>query len=367
VALVGLGFAILNVVNSRKPSPVSKPLAEPPMRPKLFEHEIAGAGLVEAKRENVPIGTNVAGVVVKVHVVVGQFVKAGDPLFTLDDRPLKAELKIREASLVSAEAELHKLVAAPRPEDVPPAEAAVEEAEAKYYDTEITMNRTRSLYERAAGPKSDYDSAKYAFLNAKGALARVSAELDRLKKGTWKEDIAMAKARVALAKAQVESVKIDLERLTTCALVDGVVLQRNVREGQFAAAVWKEPLIVLGDVGTLNVRIDIDEHDLPMFKKGAPAVAYLRGFPYAGKEFPLTFVRIEPYVIPKKSLTADTSERVDTRVLQVLYALPEEAHRPTPVYVGQQMDVFLEALPPLKPNPESAPSSETRYTKVSAR
>jgi HlyD family secretion protein len=53
----------------------------------------------------------------------------------------------------------------------------------------------------------------------------------------------------------------------------------------------------------------------------------------------LTFVRVVPYVVPKKSLTGDRSERVDTRVLQVIYALePGEKS----VYVGQQLDVFID-------------------------
>ena len=60
--------------------------------------------------------------------------------------------------------------------------------------------------------------------------------------------------------------------------------------------------------------------------------------------FPLKFVYVEPYVIPKQSLTGNNSERVDTRVLQVIYELPEE--RPVDVYIGQQMDVYLKAVPP---------------------
>jgi HlyD family secretion protein len=69
-------------------------------------------------------------------------------------------------------------------------------------------------------------------------------------------------------------------------------------------------------------------------------VAYLRGNRDIGAD--LTFYRIEPYVIPKKSLTGDSTERVDTRVLQVLYTFePGEK----PIYVGQQMDVFIETPP----------------------
>ena len=59
----------------------------------------------------------------------------------------------------------------------------------------------------------------------------------------------------------------------------------------------------------------------------------------AGMKFPLTFVRIEPYVVPKKSLTGDNTERVDTRVLQIIYRFERP---PFPVYAGQQVDVFIE-------------------------
>jgi multidrug resistance efflux pump len=120
------------------------------------------------------------------------------------------------------------------------------------------------------------------------------------------------------------------------------VLQVNVLPGQLAALAWKEPLIVLGNTDKLHVRVDIDEQDLPLFKAGAHAIATLKGRP--GVRFELTFVRVDPYVIPKKNLTGDNVERVDTRVLQVIYALPDK--RPLDVYVGQQMDVYLESAQP---------------------
>jgi hypothetical protein len=51
-------------------------------------------------------------------------------------------------------------------------------------------------------------------------------------------------------------------------------------------------------------------------------------------------VRFEPFVVPKKSLTGDSTERVDTRVLQVIYQI-ENGN--LPLFVGQQMDVFIDA------------------------
>ena len=86
------------------------------------------------------------------------------------------------------------------------------------------------------------------------------------------------------------------------------------------------------------MRVDIDEYDIPRFITDAPARATLKGQP--NDFFPLRFVRIEPYVVPKKSLTGDNTERVDTRVLQVIYAIDTGGKR---LFVGQQLDVFIDA------------------------
>jgi HlyD family secretion protein len=188
---------------------------------------------------------------------------------------------------------------------------------------------------------ADYDKDNYAEKAAVAALARAEADLKKIKAGSWVEDIKVAEASLKQSEASVASMKIMIDRLTVRALVDGEVLQVHVRPGQFAAMNWNEPLIVLGDVKTLHVRVDIDENDLPMFSPGAEAVATLKGRPSV--RFLLEFVKFEPYVIPKKSLTGDNSERVDTRVLQAIYAIREF---PTPVYVGQQMDVYLKASVP---------------------
>lgn len=337
LALLGLTFAIGTVLLARPPQ-TARPLVEPPRRPAEFK-SIAGSGLIEARRENIPIGAPVPGVVWEVFVKIGDKVKTGDPLFRLDDREVRAQLQVREAALVAARAQLHRAEAAPRTEDIPPARAAVAEAKAKLDDAESAMARTEKLYNRAMAPASDFDHDRFAYYSARAALARATADLDKIMAGSWKEDIEVARAAVLQAESDVESIRIMLDRLTVRALADGEVLQVNVRPGQFAALAWREPMIVLGDVDRLHVRVDIDENDLPMFTPQAPAVATLKGRPQV--RFSLEFVKVEPYVIPKKSLTGDNSERVDTRVLQVLYALPDD--RPVQVYVGQQMDVYLQA------------------------
>jgi hypothetical protein len=67
-------------------------------------------------------------------------------------------------------------------------------------------------------------------------------------------------------------------------------------------------------------------------------VGRLRG--NADLKTPLSFVRFEPFVVPKRSLTGDSTERVDTRVLQVLYKVERDD---LPLFVGEQLDVFIDA------------------------
>ncbi len=90
----------------------------------------------------------------------------------------------------------------------------------------------------------------------------------------------------------------------------------------------------------IHVRADIDEADIPRFLQGAQARAFARGA--TDRPIPLRFVRVEPYVQPKKSLTGSSSERVDTRVLQVIYAIDQSQPE---IYIGQQLDVFIDARP----------------------
>lgn len=337
VLAVGLfAFAVLHVVKAQQAPPPAQAPIQPPQAP--FARTVAGVGLVEARTENISVGTGLPGVVTKVFVVPHQEVTAGDPLFQVDERPLRAELKVREAAVAAAEVQLARLGQLPRPEEVPPSTARVKEAEANLVDLEDLYRRGQMLAGKGAFADEELNRRRQAASMARQQLARVKAEHDLLMAGAWAADKAVAEAALAQARAQLEQTRTELERLTVRALVDGEVLQVNVRPGEFVGAPPGQALVVLGNLNQLHLRVDIDEHDIPRFRPGAAAKAAVRGEP--GKDYLLTFVRVEPYVVPKKSLTGDNTERVDTRVLRVVYAI---AAPPGSLYVGQQMDVFIDA------------------------
>ncbi len=336
VALGLIAFAVNFLLNSKTRMPVLPPPIQPAESP--FPNTVAGAGMVEPETENISVGSPVPGVVVEVIAKVGAKVGAGDPLFRLDDRQWQAELAIRRAMLADAKAQLAKLDAMPRQEELPRAEAKVLEAKADWENWEQKWSRGERLVTQNAMSEEEFMERKLQAMQARERYNSAVAKYDLLKAGDWEPDKRLAQAAVDQALAGVQETQTELDRLVVRALVDGEVLQVNVRPGEFVPTPSSQPLVVLGNVIQLHARVDIDEYDIPRFIADAPARATLKGQPE--EFFPLRFVRIEPYVVPKKSLTGGNTERVDTRVLQVIYAIDTGGRR---LFVGQQLDVFIDA------------------------
>jgi HlyD family secretion protein len=336
LAMAGLGFYHVN--RESQSAPATAPPQSPPRSP--YDNSIAASGVVEARTENIALGAALPGLVLEVYVPsdrVGTHVKAGQPLFRVDDRHLKAQLKVAEGQLASAEARLAKLEKQPRPEELPPSLAKVKATAANVARLQDPYERARRLIGTSAVAQEEYISRLQAYETAVQEHRQAQAEYELLKAGAWKPDIDVARASVREAHAQVEQVKTEIARATVVAPVDGVVLQVNVRAGERVSDQDAKALMVLGDISTYHVRVDIDERDIARFRRGAPGRAYPRG--ETAHEMTMRFKRVEPFVVPKKSLTGENTERVDTRVLQVLYAIERSEH---PVYVGQQLDVFID-------------------------
>jgi multidrug efflux pump subunit AcrA (membrane-fusion protein) len=356
LALAGALFAVFVVVRGAKPVPAALPVAAPPRPP--FSSYVAGAGIVEASTENIAIGTPVGNIVSDVYVKVGDTVKAGQPLFKLRDTVSQAELEVKRTAVQLAQAKVERLRSLPRPEEVPPLQAKAHEAEATLADQRNLLRLWESVTDKRAVSEEELSRRRYAVAAAEARLESAKADLALLRAGAWKPDIEVAEAEAAAARAEVVQIEAEIERRTIRAPVDGEVMQVKVRLGEYAQpGPLETPLMLLGSVGSLHVRVDVDENDAWRVAPNARAEAALRG--NARLRTPLEFVRVEPFVVPKKSLTGDSTERVDTRVLQVIYRFPRGK---IPVYVGQQMDVFIEAPPvdpeaaAVAPAPEASPA-----------
>ena len=311
VVVMLIFFAVGHALYVQRPQPERLPPVPPPTSP--FGDTVAGAGIIEPSSEasgtgNIAIGSQLAGVVTAVPVRIGQTVKAGDLLFGLDCRQAEADLKVRQAA-------------------VPVSQAQVDVAKANLGQMDDQYQRALKLLKENAIAQQEFVTSEQAY---KSALAQV----------------ALAKANVDQARALVEQDKTMLELLRVRAPKDGTILQVNVRPGEYVSTLGSQSLILMGNLQPLYVRVNVDEEDIPRLLLNAPACAKVRGGTKQ-EEIALRFVRLEPYVVPKVSMTGINVERVDTRVVQVIYSI--EPNNPlvqaNKALVGQLVDVFIDTRP----------------------
>jgi multidrug resistance efflux pump len=201
------------------------------------------------------------------------------------------------------------------------------------------FDRARTLVASGAISREEFASRDFALRQAKADLAEANAQLARLEAGPWMPDLQVAQSEVNQAQAEVDRIRIELERLVIRAPQDATVLRCDARVGEFVQpGDTARPPVLLGAKGPLELRVQIDEEDASRVTPGAKAEAFVRGRERIRVD--LAFVRIEPRVVPKTSLTGSTTERVDTRVLFVVY---EVVGSPQRVYPGQKLDVFITA------------------------
>lgn len=284
LALAGIILGIRTTFTSVQTPPSSMPLVEP-AKP-VFEHAVAGSGIIESSSENIEIAPLVSGVVARISAPVGTRVHAGDELFALDSREATSEVSVRAAAFALARAQL------------------------------ADANRQYSLWKNVSDQRA---ISKEEFVRRESAVET-------------------AQAQVALREQELAAAKTKLELLTIRSPIDGEVLQVKTRVGEFAATQSNEPLMLVGSTDTLHVRVDVDESDAWRVGSLPKAIGYVRG--NTSLKTPLEFVRFEPYVVPKRALTGDSSERVDTRVLQIIFKFDPKT---IPVFVGQLMDIFIES------------------------
>jgi HlyD family secretion protein len=297
LAVGGIIAVTLLVLRLRQSGPTPEPLVPPPQSP--YADSIGGRGLVESVNENVRIAPATSGLIREVMVKVGDKISKGDVLFAMDDRDALSQVKVQQAQVAVLEAQ-------------------VATAQTIVADRKDQLDRSIRLREKNVSSEDEAKRNLFAWQAADRQLQSTLADLD-------------------LARARLADARMRLDLLTIRAPRDGTILQVNIRPGEYTMVNSSETAILLGDISQLQLRVDVDESDAPSIREGCTGIAFLKGS--REKSVPLEFVRIEPYILPKKSLSGESTERVDTRVLQIIFRFENPAF---PVYVGQQMDVFLQ-------------------------
>jgi HlyD family secretion protein len=343
--LAGLVGAFVFGIERKAQPPVFHPASSP------YESAIYANGIIESEQPsgaNINIYPEVAGPITKVLVREGQRASAGDPLLTIDDSVQRAATEQLRSQSEAALALLKELIAEPRKETLAIAEAQVEQAESNLKVARDQFDKRRASYD--IDPKSIsrdvLDTAEDTFNQAAAGLDVARKQYELTRAGAWSYDIANQEKQYKALKQGYEAAHALLEKYSVKAPVDGVVLAVNATAGSYASSqgVYDaytqglDPLVVMGaPQHHLAVRCYVDE----ILVSRLPSPSHIRAqMSIRGTDIkaPLEFVRVQPYISPKIELSNERQERVDLRVLPVIFRFEK---KDAPVYPGQLVDVFI--------------------------
>lgn len=344
--LAGIGAAVVFGMEEAPLPPRFKPASDP------YGKGIFATGIVESalpNGENINIYPEVSGTVTRVLVAEGQAVTAGTPLLAIDDSVQSATVAQLRSQAEAAKAMLEELKAQPRKETLHVSEAQLSSSEASLKMAEDQWRKQKASFD--INPKSvsrdALDNARNAFEVAKANLGVAKRQYELTRAGAWIYDIRNQESQYqALEKAYLASSAL-LAKYVLKAPSDGAVLRINAPEGGYvspqgsyaAYTAGFDPVLVLGtNSAELNVRCYVDEilvHRLPPADK-VKAQMSIRG---TDIKLPLAFVRVQPYVTPKIELSSQRTERVDVRVLPVIFHIdkPQDVR----LYPGQLVDIYI--------------------------
>ena len=347
---IGLALAIVSAFIFAEQPKTQPPLFNPAANP--YAKGIYSEGMVEsdqAQGENINIYPEVTGPITQVLVSEGAQVHKGDALVTIDDSVQRATAEQQRSQADAALAMLNELKAEPRAETLAVSVAQVENARASLKNARDELAKQQHSYD--LDPRSvsmdTLDNARNAEKVAATNLQVVERQYQLTKAGAWIYDVQNQERQyTALSKAYAASAAL-LAKYTIRAPADGVVLTVQAGVGSYVSTQGAydsytqgfDPLITMGrPQNHLQVRTYVDEiliHRLPDPKK-MKAEMFIRG---TDIHLPLEFARIQPFVSPKIELSDQRQERVDVRVLPVIFRF--EKPKSINLFPGELVDVYV--------------------------
>ena len=335
--IFSIGYVVISNMSSAPILPKEVP-------PKVsYDSFIAGLGIIEPDSENVEIRSSLARRVISVNVKPGDFVKKGDLLIKLNDRDLQAKKRLAQLQIKLREIDHRKSEFFPREEDAAPLEAAVEVSKKRFEQSKKSLDLAQKLDDPRAISVEEMNRRLDSVAISQAQLNAATARLNQVKAGTWAPDLTIALYGVVQAKIELEAIEAQLELTEIRAPSDGQIFKVYIKEGELSSSASMNPLIIFGNTEQLKVRVDIDENLAWELQESGDATGYALG--NRNITIPLKYEYTEPYLSSKGLYSGRGLERLDRRVIQIMYTVDKEAllkqEKKFKIYPGQLLDVFI--------------------------
>jgi HlyD family secretion protein len=189
-------------------------------------------GTVKPER-TINVSPKTSGVLKELLVKEGDRVKAGEILARMDNSNLQGQLIQAQAQLTAAQANLNKLLAGNRPQEIAQVQAQLTAAQASLQQAQINLNQNQRLYDAGAISQRDLDTSRTAYATAKAQVDQLQQVLNLQKSGTRTEEIAQARAQVESARGALQTIQTQINDAAIKAPFDGVVTKKYADPGSF--------------------------------------------------------------------------------------------------------------------------------------
>ncbi len=350
LAVIGIIVGLASAYIYSRQTPALTPLA---VNHDPYARGLYANGIIEsydAVGENINVYPQVAGRVTAVDVREGQTVTKGTPLFSIYDAIQKGVVAQNRAQAEAALALLEELRAEPRRKTLMVAEKQMDYARANliYQRTQLSIIRKEIALSPESVSKLARKNAENSVVIALANFNVARAQYALTKAGAWIYEIKNQEAIYKAAKRSYESNSALLQQYVVRAPVTGDILRINVTKGSYASpqgvygtyTQGMNPTLVMGRRnGYMQVRAYLDEILVPRLPPPdeISATMFIRGL--NNVSVPLQFVRIQPYVTPKIELSNQRTEKVDVRVLPILFRF--KIPKDMTVFPGELVDVYI--------------------------
>ncbi len=325
---------------------------------------VAAPGVVEAISEEIEVGAEIAGKLKTVSVEEGDEVVKGQVIAVLENSEFEAQVatakreietlrrrkETARAKLAQAEADRARIANGARPEERQEAKAGFEQTLPVIENARKEAERRQKLFASGDISREELDRAMRELKVAETKSRELKERFNVVNADARKDDLDKANAAIRFAEtemrefdalisqanARVREAEARLAQTVVVAPISGVVLRKRLKTGESVSPENPLGIVTLADTSALRVRVDLDENDVAKIKENQ--TAYITADAFGEQKFAAKVVKIGQTMGRKNFKTERPTEKVDTKILEVLLELAPDQKLP----LGLRVDAFIE-------------------------
>lgn len=217
-------------------------------------------------REEIVISSKISGRVLATRADVGQLVRKGQVLFTLEAKDFDAQYRQARAVLESARANLTRTSDSSLSSQVLQAQSAVRQAQVQYDEAKDFYGRTQKMFDDGTVARQQLDSAQARFQSAEIALATAKDNLSLIQEKGGPQSTGVASTQVEQAQAALDLAQSQLDNTVVTSPITGTVAARNVDAGELVSS--SVPAFVVIDTSTVSAEASVSQDTVEKIRIG---------------------------------------------------------------------------------------------------